>query len=112
MKETLLKLFHTVIGAISRVLNSIYEIGAGMCILYTIEALVVLGLLALILGGFWKAISYPRKTIVLPDGRVKTVDDTDYHYKKTELWEPPTYWKEALKQAEKDWEKDPTKQTP
>jgi len=84
-----------------------YEIGAGMCVLYAIEGLVVLGFVALILGILWKIVFYPMKTVHYinewGNPRTKRVPDTDYHYKPEELWEPPTYWKAALEQAEKDW---------
>lgn len=69
-----------------------------MYILYTIEAILILGMVSLIIGVLWKIISYPQKVVRLY-GISKTgvrtcwvgiVDDNDYHYKKSELVEPYT----------------------
>lgn len=64
--------------------------------LYFVEAIGVLGLLSLMVGGLWKAATYPTKEVhyinEYGNARVKLVDDPTYYYKKEELWEPPPQW--------------------
>jgi hypothetical protein len=67
-----------------------------MWILYGIEILFVLGFVSLLIGVFIKIVTYPRKQVWVKKHGVNIkiwVDDNDYHYKESELWEQPTYWK-------------------
>lgn len=43
-----------------------------------------------------KILTYPMKTVIYVDRKGKTrkkrVEDTSYHYKPQEIWEPPQHW--------------------
>lgn len=68
----------------------------GLYILYFIELIFLVGLFALVIGVAYKIVTYPQKEVhyinEYGNPRTKLVDDTDYHYKPEELYEPPAHW--------------------